>query len=102
MIVTHHGQNIVEKYLSVHPKANACSIAFSTPYNMFSECKIRCVFLLDLVKEMCPFTGPCLVSANNWPVTSSPRGEGPRAEYSEYSGEPHNEIGESDKEEAKI
>lgn len=54
--------------MSFQTKANACSIPFSAPYNTFSKCKTRCVFLLELVKETNPSAGPCLVSASNWPV----------------------------------
>ena len=59
-MVTHHGQNMLEKYLRVPTKANACSIAFSAPYNTFSEGNIRCMVLLKLVKETSPSHWPLI------------------------------------------
>lgn len=60
MIVTHDGQNGMEKYLSFQTKANTYRIAFSVPSQMFSQGKIRCVPLREWAKEMCPHTGPLL------------------------------------------
>lgn len=57
----------VENNLNFQTKANAYRAAFSASYNMSSEYKI-CVFLLELVKETCPYSGPRLVSTNNWPM----------------------------------